>query len=99
MSSRRGVCRYCRCTENHACVLSMGQLMSTLNSVRKLKNVALARVKEGKTHFTCSWINSRENVCSNPHCVRKHRVHEREKRRRQIVRLRHGRQIHARRAA
>ena len=81
---RRGICRYCRCTENNACRI-------TLRAARR--NPAL------KASITCSWLNDEQTVCTNPQCVRKHKIHERTKKMRRKIRVRHGRQLQARRIA
>jgi hypothetical protein len=74
---RRGVCRYCRCTDTNACVITIR-----------------AHTKPPCTKsITCSWINKQQTVCSAPSCLRKHRAHERAKKMRQRIRIRHGRQL------
>lgn len=80
---RRGICRYCRCTENNACRIT----------IKPRGNPAL------KASITCCWMNKQQTVCSAPSCVRKYKNHERAKKMRQRIRVRHGRQLHARRTA
>lgn len=91
----RGICRYCRCTEKRACVLSQRERRASLKQFSV--DVQLLRMITGS--LTCSWINPQQNVCSNPSCVRKHRQHERAKRIHRRIRVRHGRQLNYRRAA
>jgi len=81
---RRGICRYCRCTENNACIVSVKIQRS---------NPAI------KAQTTCSWINKQQTICSAPRCVRKHKIHERAKRMRRRIRVRNGRQLMQRRAS
>lgn len=94
---RGGICRYCRCTENAACVLSAAQMMFSPFPVHE--QAVWHPRRNGKRVFTCSWINKQQTVCSNPSCVRKHKIHERAKRMRQRIRVRNGRQLHGRRIA
>jgi hypothetical protein len=99
-SRRGGVCRYCRCTENNACILSMSQVTQVIARVLRIKKgLGIARFNKAKRQFTCSWINQQQTVCSNPSCVRKHKIHERAKKMRLRVRVRNGRQLHARRTS
>lgn len=98
--SRGATCRYCRCTENNACILSMSQVTQVIARVLRIKQgLGIARFNKAKRRFTCSWINQQQTVCSNPSCVRKHKIHERAKKMRLRVRVRNGRQLHARRAS
>lgn len=100
--SRGGVCRYCRCTENNACVLSLADLRAILPrlsladlrlSVVKPNNIGIAPHKHGHRHFTCFWINQQKTVCSNPRCVRKHQLHLRAVKLQRRTRVRNGRQL------
>lgn len=99
--SRGGVCRYCRCTENNACVLSLADLRSVLplstqasfSRLLRLQNLGLPPVRSGHRHFTCCWINKQQTVCSNPRCVRKHHLHLRAIKLQRRTRVRNGRQL------
>jgi hypothetical protein len=69
LTPKRGQCRYCRCTEDNACVLAPGPVPAEIANLVNQTYSGRASTMEA---ITCSWTDKGRTVCSNPECQKKH---------------------------
>ena len=90
MKLKRGVCRYCHCTEDRACRVPLKSSRSRV-VIAHLQAAQQAGKPVHSAWVPCSWADDLQTVCSNPRCLRKWRkdlrrkIEARKRRRARIV--------------